>query len=106
MAAHAVRVIAETRRRGLQVAAVGPDAFNRWNRTMTRRGKTAHVYFTDCNPELNTYFVNSQRDTVYHRPQTITASRWFARRGPLTDYQFTRRSARTAARQLPEEQPA
>ena len=88
------------------MAEVGQDAFNRWNQTMARRGRTAHLYLTDCNPELNTYFVNSHRDTVYHRPQTITGSRWFARRGALTDYQFTRRSARLAERQLPKEQPA
>jgi cation diffusion facilitator CzcD-associated flavoprotein CzcO len=106
MAAHAVRVIAETRSRGTQVAEVGQDAFDRWNQAMARRGRTAHLYLTDCNPELNTYFVNSQRDTVYHRPQTITGSRWFARRGALTDYQFTRRSAHLAERQLPKEQPA
>jgi len=105
MAAHAVRVIGETRTRGTQVAEVSQDAFNRWNSLMTRRGKTAQLYLTDCNPGLNTYFVNSQRDTVYHRPQTITASRRFARRGPLTDYQFTRRSARTTASQ-PKGQPA
>ena len=102
-AAHAVRVIDETRRRGAQVAEVSQDAFNRWNELMARRGKTAHLYFTDCNPTLNTYFVNSQRDTVYHRPQTITASRWFARRGPLTDYQFTRLSVRTATPPLSKE---
>ena len=63
-----------------QVAEVSQDAFNRWNSRWRRRGKTAHLYLTDCNPELNTYFVNSHRDTVYHRPQTITGSRRFARR--------------------------
>lgn len=104
MAAHAARVIDETRRRGAHVAEVDQDAFNRWNATMARRGRTAHVYFTDCNPNLNTYFVNSQRDTVYHRPQTITGSRWFAKRGPLTDYLFTRRAATVTP--LPEEQTA
>jgi cation diffusion facilitator CzcD-associated flavoprotein CzcO len=95
MAAHAVRIIDETRRRDSKVAEVSQDAFNRWNKLMERRGKTAHVYFTACNPGLNTYFVNSQRDTVYHRPQTITASRRFARRSPLTDYEFSRRSTQT-----------
>lgn len=104
MAAHAARVIDETRRRGTHVAEVGQDAFNRWNATMARRGRTAHVYFTDCNPNLNTYFVNSQHDTVYHRPQTITGSRWFAKHRPLTDYQFTRRAATVTP--LPEEQTA
>ncbi|BBY29613.1 flavin-containing monooxygenase [Mycolicibacterium sediminis] len=90
IAAHAVRVIDETRRRGDHVAEVAPDAFNRWNALMARRGRTAHLYFTECNPGLNTYFVNSRRETVYHRPQTITAARRFARRSPLTDYHFSR----------------
>jgi hypothetical protein len=91
MAAHAVRIIDETRRRGSQVVEVSQDAFNRWNTLMERRGKTARLYFTECNPTLNTYFVNSQRDTVYHRPQTITASRRFARRSPLADYEMSMR---------------
>jgi len=102
MARHAARVIGETRRHGSQVAAVTQEAFTRWNADMARRGKTAHLYFTDCNPGLRTYFVNSRRETVYHRPQTITAARWFARRGPLDDYRFSRRSAQA----LTEEQPA
>lgn len=102
MALHAARVIAETRAQGAQVAEVGQDAFNRWNNLMARRGKTARLYFTDCNPGLRTYFINSRRETVYHRPQTITASRWFARRRPLTDYLFSRRMVSA----LPEEQPA
>jgi cation diffusion facilitator CzcD-associated flavoprotein CzcO len=105
-AAHAVRIIDETRRRGAQVAEVSQDAFNRWDATMMRRGRTAHLYFTDCNPGLRTYFINSQRDTVYHRPQTITASRRFARRSPLADYEFTRRTVRTTPVPLPKEQPA
>jgi cation diffusion facilitator CzcD-associated flavoprotein CzcO len=105
-AAHAVRIIDETRRRGTQVAEVSQDAFNRWNAQMDRHGKTAHLYLTDCNPTLNTYFVNSQQDTVYHRPQTITASRRFARRSPLTDYQFGRRRSATTPIAAPKEQPA
>jgi cation diffusion facilitator CzcD-associated flavoprotein CzcO len=105
-AAHAVRMIDETRRRGSHVAEVSQDAFNRWDATMARRGRTAHLYFTDCNPGLRTYFINSQRDTVYHRPQTITASRRFARRSPLADYEFTRRTVQTTPAPLPKEQPA
>jgi cation diffusion facilitator CzcD-associated flavoprotein CzcO len=107
IAAHAVRIIDETRQRGDDVVEVSQDAFNRWNATMAKRGRTAHLYFTDCNPGLNTYFINSQSDTVYHRPQTITGSRRFARRSPLRDYQFSRRAAvaRPATSDL-EEQPA
>lgn len=101
MALHAARVIAETRGRGSEVAAVTQDAFDRWHSTMTRRGKTAHLYFTDCNPGLRTYFVNSRGETVYHRPQTITGSRWFARRGPLTDYRFSRRMVSAPSQEQP-----
>lgn len=88
-AAHAIRLIDEARRRGPKpIVAVSRDAFNRWNALMDRRGRTANTYYTDCNPGLNTYFVNSQRGTAYYRPQTITGSRIFARRSPLSDYDF------------------
>jgi cation diffusion facilitator CzcD-associated flavoprotein CzcO len=40
VAAHAVRVIDEARRRDVNVVAVSQDAFNRWNTDMRRRGKT------------------------------------------------------------------
>ncbi|MFS0899282.1 flavin-containing monooxygenase [Mycolicibacterium litorale] len=93
MAAHAVRMISEARRRPAPVVTVSVDAFNRWNARMRRDGRVAHLYFTACNPGLSTYFVNSQRDTVYHRPQTIAGSRRFARRSPLSDYEFTARPA-------------
>jgi len=53
------------------------------------------LYFTECNPGLNTYFVNSLGQAVYYRPETIAASRKFSRSSPLTDYSF-----RTAAAQL------
>jgi len=60
MAAHAVRMIDEARRRDADVVAVSLDAFNRWTTVMRRRGKTAHLYYTAC-AGLNTYFINSQR---------------------------------------------
>lgn len=86
-------MISEARRRPAPVVTVSVDAFNRWNARMRRDGRVAHLYFTACNPGLSTYFVNSQRDTVYHRPQTIAGSRRFARRSPLSDYEFTARPA-------------
>ncbi|MGV0769949.1 flavin-containing monooxygenase [Mycobacterium syngnathidarum] len=101
MAAHAVRMIDETRHRGAQVTAVTQDAFNRWNARMRRDGRVAHLYYT-ATSGLNTYFVNSQHETPYYRPQTITGSRQFARRSPLSDYEFS--NVRVPA--LPEEQPA
>ncbi|MCX6478940.1 MAG: NAD(P)/FAD-dependent oxidoreductase, partial [Mycobacterium sp.] len=59
-----------------------------------RRGKAIRLYLTECNPGLNTYFVNSLGQTVYHQPQTIAASRRFSRTSPLSDYTFSTRSAR------------
>ncbi|MDH6247016.1 NAD(P)/FAD-dependent oxidoreductase [Mycobacterium sp. OTB74] len=89
-AAHAIRMIEQARRRAATpVVAVSQDAFNRWNALIDRRGRTASTYYTDCNPGLNTYFVNSQQGTPYYRPQTITGSRIFARSSPLTDYDFS-----------------
>lgn len=67
---------------------VTQGAFDRWNDRMRRQGRAVHLYLTACNPGLSTYLVNSQNDTVYHRPQTITASRRFSRRSPLTAYKF------------------
>jgi cation diffusion facilitator CzcD-associated flavoprotein CzcO len=93
MAAHAVRIIDEARHCGATSVAVSESAFEQWNDQMDRQGKAVHLYLTACNPRLSTYFVNSQRDTVYHRPQTITASRRFSRRSPLTDYEFRHQPA-------------
>lgn len=104
MAEHAVRMIDETRRRGAQVVEVSHDAFNRWNDRMHRHGKAVQTYIVDCNRGLNSYFVNSHDEVVYYRPQTITGSRRFARRSPLSDYEFSRRTATTSS--LPKEVPA
>jgi len=42
---------------------------------------------------LSTYFINSQGDAMYHRPQTIAASRRFACKSPVSDYEFSRAAA-------------
>jgi len=106
MAEHAVRMIDETRRRGVQVVEVSQDAFNRWNERMRRHGKAVQTYIVDCNRGLNSYFVNSQQEVVYYRPQTITGSRRFARQSPLSDYEFSTRPARVLSAPLPKEMPA
>ncbi|WP_422747743.1 flavin-containing monooxygenase [Mycobacterium sp. WMMD1722] len=77
MAAHAVRVIDESRRRGRPVVTVSRDAFDRWNRRMRRAGRVAHP---------------------------ITGARRFARRSPLSDYVFASRPATVAP--IPEERSA
>jgi cation diffusion facilitator CzcD-associated flavoprotein CzcO len=103
MSEHAVRMIDETRRRGAQAVEVSQDAFNRWNERMRRNGKAVQTYIVDCNRGLNSYFVNSHHEVVYYRPQTITGSRRFARKSPLSDYDFSRRPATTPS--LPTEVP-
>lgn len=92
VAAHAVRVITETRRRGAQVAEVTLAAFDRRNEKLQRQGKAIRLYLTACNPGLRTYFVNSLGQTVYHRPETIASSRHFSRTSPLDDYAFSSRT--------------
>lgn len=92
-AVHAVRVIDAARRRGAGVVAVTPEAFAEWDARMHKRARVAHLYFTRANPGVNTYFVNSNNESVYHRPQTITAARRFARHSGLDAYAFTRPSA-------------
>jgi cation diffusion facilitator CzcD-associated flavoprotein CzcO len=94
--AHAVRVIAETRRRGAAAAEVTPAAFDERNRKLKRQGRAMRLYFTECNPGLNTYFVNSLGQAVYYRPETIAESRRFSRISPLEDYAFTSQPASAA----------
>jgi cation diffusion facilitator CzcD-associated flavoprotein CzcO len=89
VAAHAVRVIAETRRRGAAVAEVTETAFAARNHKLHSQGRAMRLYFTACNPGLNTYFVNSLGQAVYYRPETIAASRKFSRTSPLADYNFS-----------------
>jgi cation diffusion facilitator CzcD-associated flavoprotein CzcO len=98
MADHAVRVIDEARRTGADVVAVKQAAFDAYHCRMQAGGKTAHLYFTRCNEGTNTYFINSQGDTVYHRPQTIAGARRLARQSPRIDYEFSGRQ--------PDAQPA
>ncbi|GAB2532596.1 flavin-containing monooxygenase [Nocardia heshunensis] len=91
-ARHAVRLIAETTRRNATVAQVRPAAFDRWVSRMRRNEKLIRTYTVDCNPGLRTYFVNSQGDALYYRPQTISGAWWFSRYSPLGDYEFARDS--------------
>ena len=106
MAEHAVRMIEETRRRGAQVVEVSHDAFNRWNERVRKHGKAIQAYIVECNRGMNSYFVNSHDEVVYYRPQTITGSRRFARRSPLSDYEFSTRAADVLSAPLPKELPA
>lgn len=97
MAEHAVRVIEAARSRGADVVAVREAAFEGWTARMRAAGKAPRLYYTRCNADVHSYYVNSQGDTVYHRPQTIAGSLRFAYRPPLRDYHFERREIPAAA---------
>ena len=96
-AAHAVRLIDEARGGGFHLVSANPGAFAKWNARMIRRGRPEHLYITAVRPGVRSYFLNSQGETVYHRPQTIAAARRFARRSPLSDYQFSNATADAVA---------
>jgi cation diffusion facilitator CzcD-associated flavoprotein CzcO len=89
---HAVRIIAESRRRSSRTVSVRWSVFAEWNLRMQRQGKAIRLYTIDCNPGLSTYFINSQNEVVYWRPEMIATARRFSRSSPLTDYEFARRS--------------
>ncbi|WP_433608238.1 flavin-containing monooxygenase [Prescottella agglutinans] len=88
-ARHVVRVIEEAGRRGATVVQVRAEAFSRWVHKMRRHGKAISTYTVDCNPGLRTYFVNSQGEALYYRPQTISGAFWFSRFSSFDDYTFT-----------------
>lgn len=88
-ARHAVRIIAESRRRGHTVAEVTDSAFARWVRRMDHQAKAIRLYATECQPPMHTYFVNSKGEARYYRPQTVSQMNRFSRRSPLSDYSFT-----------------
>ncbi|MCU1641315.1 MAG: monooxygenase [Nocardia sp.] len=89
VARHAVRIIAESRRRGYPVAEVTDAAFAGWVRRMQHQGKVVRLYATECQPKIRTYFVNSKGEARYYRPQTVSQMNRFSRRSPLSDYSFT-----------------
>lgn len=87
-ARHAVRVIAETRRRGALVVEVRQEAHDAYHAQVRRRGQVIQHYFTVQNRGLRTYYVNSQGDMPYIRPSTVLEARWRSRHFPLDDYTY------------------
>ena len=99
MAAHAVRVIAETRSRGTQVAEVGQDAFDRWNSGDGAPRQDRPPVLHRLQPR--TEHLLRQLPTRHRLPPPPNHHRAHGgSRGAvaLTDYQFTRRSAHLAER--------
>jgi cation diffusion facilitator CzcD-associated flavoprotein CzcO len=87
-ARHAARVIAESVRTCREIAEVRQRAFDAWVRRMAHQSKAIRLYATDCQPPLNTYFVNSKGEARYYRPQTVSEMNWFSTHSRLSDYSF------------------
>ncbi|BDB40475.1 MULTISPECIES: flavin-containing monooxygenase [Mycobacterium] len=91
IATHVVRIITEAKSRNAAVTSVTRAAFDRWNQDIARRGKAVRLYFDlEQNRKSNsrTYFINSQGEALFYRPQTMTGTRRFCRRAPVSDYCF------------------
>ncbi|MGX1775842.1 flavin-containing monooxygenase [Nocardia brasiliensis] len=85
---HAVRAIAETRRRGALWCEVRKEAADAYHRTVHRRGESLRYYLAELNGHVPTYYRNSQGDTTYVRPSGFFEARRGNRRFPLDDYQY------------------
>lgn len=97
-ARHATRVIREARARNADVIRVGITAFERWNAHIERRSRALQLYYQSKRTrDVNTYYVNSQGETVFFRPQTVRETKRFVRDSALDDYVFERRDAGWAA---------
>jgi cation diffusion facilitator CzcD-associated flavoprotein CzcO len=87
-ARHAVRAIAETRRRGATTVEVRQQAHDDYHAEVRRRGRVIQHYFTVQNRGLRTYYVNSQGDMPYIRPSTVLEARHRSRHFPFDDYRY------------------
>ncbi|MBF6542181.1 flavin-containing monooxygenase [Nocardia brasiliensis] len=85
---HAVRAIAETRRRGALWCEVRKEAADAYHRTVHRRGESLRYYLAELNGHVPTYYRNSQGDTTYVRPSGFFEARRGNRRFPLDDYRY------------------
>lgn len=87
-AAHAVRAIAEARRRGAGYVEVTAEAQRTFHDKIQRQGRNIQYYFGVRNAGVRTYYVNSQGDSCYVRPTTALQSRRAATSYPFDDYEW------------------
>ncbi|MGX1804209.1 flavin-containing monooxygenase [Nocardia sp. NPDC055321] len=85
---HAIRAIAETRRRGADVCEVRADAAERYHREVHARAEGVRYYLCELNGHVPTYYRNSQGDSTYIRPESFFAARRRTREFPLDDYRY------------------
>ncbi|GED96652.1 flavin-containing monooxygenase [Gordonia crocea] len=86
---HITAVLDETRDRGATRVEVTEQAQARFHDDMVKRGQNLAHYFSIHCAGSNTYFVNSQGESVYVRPWTIYQSRRRSVEFDRSDYRFT-----------------
>lgn len=84
------RAMDTARKRGATRTEVRLDAQERYHRALMRRGRNIAYYFTFRCAGSNTYFVNSQGDSPYVRPDSLVRSRREGVHYPLDDYTYER----------------
>ena len=87
-AGHAVRAIAESRRRGAVVCEIRKEAADAYHERIYRQGESLRYYLADLNGHVPTYYRNSQGDSTYVRPSSFFEARRGNRKFPLDDYKF------------------
>ncbi|MET9489768.1 NAD(P)/FAD-dependent oxidoreductase [Nocardia sp. NPDC006630] len=87
-ASHAIRAIAEARRRRASVIEVSEEAHTAHHAEIRKRGQVLRHYIGTQNKGTHTYYLNSHGDTPYFRPAGALETRWRGRHFPFTDYHF------------------
>ncbi|MFB8004866.1 flavin-containing monooxygenase [Nocardia sp. NPDC056000] len=85
---HAVRAIAEARRRGAVSCEIRKEAADAYHREVYARGESLRYYLNELNGHVRTYYRNSQGDTTYIRPSGFFEAQRANRTYPLDDYLF------------------
>lgn len=90
---HVTAVLALARQQGATRVEVDPAALQRFQRSIRRSGANLQRYFTVNCAGSNSYFINSQGESVYVRPWTVLQSRQRSIGFPHSDYLFSRLEA-------------
>lgn len=85
---HAIRAIAETRRRGATVCEIRKEAAEVYHSETLERTEGFRYYMADLNGHVPSYYRNSQGDTTYLRPAGFFEASGRNRRFPLDDYRY------------------
>jgi cation diffusion facilitator CzcD-associated flavoprotein CzcO len=87
--AHAVRVIAEARKRGATCAEVRREPHERYFEDILRRQRNT-IFFNNGCGTANSYYFDAHGDAPFLRPSLALEAWWRARHFDLNDYRFER----------------